>query len=75
MLSLKDGTIKKPKSEVQPIKEWVVWFSTPYGLFETGAEASEQCVAGDLDPELCVMPVPVALGEDGAYEVVVRTVG
>ena len=75
MLNLKKGVIKKPRGEEQPIEEWVVWFSTPYGLFETAAEASTRCEDGDLDPELCVMPVPVAVAEDGAYEVVVRTVG
>lgn len=76
MLNLREGTIKRPGDlNPEPIKEWVVWFTTPYGLCETAKEASAKCEAGDIDPELCVMPVPVAIGEDGTYEVVVRSVG
>lgn len=52
-----------------PIKEFVVWFQTPFGLFNTLEKAAQACSSRDLLPELCVKPVAVAVGFEGVYEV------
>ena len=52
-----------------PISKWVVWFVTTFGLTPNLEEAKMRCVASDIDPELNVTPVPVAIAEDGYYEI------
>ena len=54
------------------IKEWRVLFQTPFGLCETTAQAIAKCQENDLDPNVCVLPVSVAFGEDGQYEASAR---
>lgn len=59
-------------SKPLPIKQFTVWFITPMGLIERIDDAIEKCKESDMDPELCIVPVPVAIDEAGRYEVIVR---
>lgn len=56
------------RGNVFEIKKWEVWFQTPFGLMESHDDAITFCKSRDLDPTLCVIPVPVALGDNGDYE-------
>jgi hypothetical protein len=55
------------------IIRYEVWFMVPFkGLFETCAEACSACKDIDLLPELAISPTPVAITEDGSYEIIAR---
>jgi hypothetical protein len=53
------------------ILRWTVWFQTPFGLYGDLTIAVKQCQKNDIDPDLGIQPVPVALlNEDGTvYEI------
>jgi hypothetical protein len=53
---------------MKPIREWAVWFLSPFGLHANLKDAIEKCQQADLDPEILIQPVAVALDEDGQYE-------
>jgi hypothetical protein len=53
---------------VSPIVEFRVWFRTPFGLTASLPEAiAETSELGDS--RLMIVAVPVAIGQDGIYEV------
>lgn len=53
-----------------PIAKFEVWFSTPFGIEPELDKAIEACASRDLDPEICIKPTPVAVGEEpNTYEV------
>jgi hypothetical protein len=49
------------------IVRWAVWFLTMRGYHPTLAEALKHAEETDMPPEL-IRPVPVAIGENGAWE-------
>lgn len=49
------------------IKSWSVWFQTPFGLFTNLEEAVIKVQNHEMDPDLAIIPLPVALTED-SYE-------
>jgi hypothetical protein len=51
------------------IQSWEVWFMTPFGVTPNLKEANEKCIAKDLEPDLVVTPVAVAIGNNGHYEI------
>lgn len=54
------------------IREWVVWFMTPWGLIPRREDAVQRAANNDVDPAVVVVPVPVALGDGDIYEIFVR---
>lgn len=62
------GTIVQGTT-TEAILSWEVVFVMPYGWCQTREEAAAACVARDLDPALCVVPVPLARGAT-LYEVI-----
>lgn len=48
---------------------WVIWWQTPLGMMDTMEGARERLEELDLDPVMCMFPVPVAMLEDGDYEI------
>lgn len=58
--------------KVMSIRAWEVWFQTPFGLVDNLVGARKLVQNRDLDPELTIVPVCVALGDGDYYEVVVR---
>lgn len=72
MVSLVNGTINPRGGEGgdRRIKGFEVWFSTPYGLYQFLDRAIQKCVESDLEPELCIKPVVVAVGENDICEVI-----
>jgi len=48
---------------VEPIKEWRVWFKTPFGYAETLDQALFTIRSADLNPYMTVQPIPVAFSE------------
>lgn len=70
-LNLKDNIIEF-NGKTYPIESWAVWFMTPMGLFQDQQEAVQRVGSNDMDPTAMVIPVPVALGPDGLYEVFSR---
>lgn len=63
MILLKDNTL-----DGSPIREWQVWWRTPLGLHVDRAEAVKVCEARDMDPELMIVPVAVAISLTGKHE-------
>jgi hypothetical protein len=63
----RDGRVTRGEYS-ERIERWEVWFQTPFGLTPKLHEAVEACVKGDFDPELMVVPVPVAMTQ-ASYEV------
>lgn len=70
MVDLKNQTIILEK-RTNPIERWEVWFMTPFGLCDDFETAKQRLKDNDLDPDLCIVPVPVAISGD-IYEVVTR---
>lgn len=58
--------------EAHKIKDWVVWFMTPFGVYSELSQAVRFCKSRDIDPEVNIIPVPVARGENGHFELVRR---
>jgi hypothetical protein len=63
-----DAMIKRGEI-TEKIKKWTVWFRVPWGLCETMDEAVKVCKAKEYDPELAIIPVPVAVS-GSTHEVV-----
>jgi hypothetical protein len=56
------------QGKTEPILRFEVWFQTPFGLFTDLDEALRRVAgSGDLDPEMNVVPVSVAVC-DTLYE-------
>lgn len=71
MLNIKRGTISLQKEkEEESIMEWTVWFRTPFGVHADLEAAIQRCEESDLDPEIFVKPVPVAIAASGIYEII-----
>lgn len=68
MISIKDNEITFMGKRYQ-ILEWRVWFITPFGLYQGRQDAIDRVIKSNMDPELVIVPVAVALGPDGIYEV------
>jgi hypothetical protein len=51
-----------------PIARWEVWYATQFGITPEFSEAVEWLDRAGIDPELGMTPVPVAIAEDGKYE-------
>lgn len=47
--------------ETFELTSFETWFQTPRGVCMTLAQAMQVCTNMDLDPELAIRPVPVAL--------------
>jgi hypothetical protein len=58
------GTTGTPKK----IKAFEVWWRSPVGLHAHLEFAKQHCIACDLDPVRCLVPVVVATAVDGDYE-------
>lgn len=56
------------RGESQTIKEFVAAFATPFGICDTVEQAIQACKSRDMDPELNIKPVVLAVGET-TYEV------
>jgi len=73
-ISIVNNTIHghgQPAAEA--ITSWEVWFLVPTkGLIKDREEAIGIAEGMDLDPEQCVIPMSVAVGEDGSYEPVLK---
>ena len=53
------------------IKDYAVWYRSPFGLSRTLDEALMACNAHQIDAEMAISMVPVVMAEDGTYEAVV----
>lgn len=62
MIDLKSQMIRQFGRD-EPILRWQVVFQTPMGWFEKLSDANEACAAVDLNPQLCVVPVVMAISE------------
>ena len=70
MVSLQTRQLKL-NDIVYPIVDFAVYFSTPRGIASDLDVAIGVCVDANLDPELHVRPVAVALTDkEGVYEIV-----
>ena len=49
-------------NQVDTILRFEVVFQTPFGWCPTLKEATDYCKSKDLDPAMCVIPVPRAIG-------------
>jgi hypothetical protein len=67
MIDLTSSALER-NGKVKAISEWVVWFMTPFGIAATSKDAIELCQKRDIDPEINITPIPVAMASDGDYE-------
>lgn len=52
----------------EDIKTFEVWFRTPFGL-HTNLDQALKCLEGrDMEPQLTIVAVPVAISDSGKYE-------
>lgn len=68
MIDLANGHLVRMQTE-HPIKKWVVWFMTPFGVTPSLEEASGKCIKADLDPDLNITPVAVAVDNTDEHEI------
>lgn len=68
MIDLSNGHLVRRGTQI-PIVKWETWFQTPFGITPDREEAVRRCTEAEIDPEVNVTPVPVALGSDGSNEV------
>lgn len=52
-----------------PIIKWEVWFQCPFGIDPDLETVVKRCLDAEIDPEINVVPVPVAVASDGTNEV------
>lgn len=62
MIDLKYQMIRQLGHD-EPILRWQVVFQTPMGWFEKLDDANTACAAVDLSPQLCVVPVVMAISQ------------
>lgn len=67
MISLVDRTISRG-GRVWPVARCEVWWRTPLGLHTTLDDALAACKPLEMDPRFSVVPVAVAVAEDGTHE-------
>lgn len=67
MISITDNTITA-NGQTTLIREWRVWWRSPFGISPLREEVVDQCIKKELDPEFSVSPMVVAIGDDGSYE-------
>lgn len=72
MINLENGKITVNGDDWEPIDHWEVWFMTPFGILSNSNHASKACKSNDMDPNMSVIPVPVAVSKSGIVEVVRR---
>lgn len=72
MVDLNKGLMTGRDGKWTRIVRWEVWFQTHKGLAQSYDEGARACREADFEPELLMFPVPVAIGGDGHYEVVLR---
>lgn len=70
VILINDGLLRLGEQE-QRIDKWEVWFHTPWGMCRSAGEAIEACKAAEIDPEVAIVPMPVAVGSS-LYEVFFR---
>jgi hypothetical protein len=47
----------------EPIKRWETWWKTPWGLAQTYDEAFKTLEDAEIDKNLAMKPIPVAISE------------
>jgi hypothetical protein len=54
----------------EEVREWQVWFRTPTGLVGPNElrRAVEICESLDMHPDICIVPVPVAIVNNELWE-------
>lgn len=68
MISLTENVIVRSRKARQ-ITDWQVWWMTPFGITPDREEAIERVRKLDMDPELTVSPIPVAIDSNGQFEI------
>lgn len=63
MVSLEQGLIVL-NGKSHKIKDYQVWFLTPWGLVTTLQEALTVCLDTNAKPSEAIRPVPVAVSDD-----------
>lgn len=64
MINFKEKKIGVSLDRMQEIKSFQVWFTTPLGLLKDLDEAIKICEEHDIDPNLGIRLLPVAIGVD-----------
>lgn len=61
-------------SRLKPVVRFAVWWQTPLGLMDDGSRelAIERLKEADLEPALNMVPVSVAIDQEGGYEIIGR---
>lgn len=62
MILLRENLIVRGDLQ-ERIKRWEVWFRTPWGVCSNTADACEVLLAAELDPNVSIIPISVAVGE------------
>lgn len=67
MILVKENLIVRGDLQ-ERIKKWEVWFRTPWGLCQNTLDAVEALEKAQMDPNISLLPVAVAISET-TYEV------
>lgn len=69
MINFRAGVMGFNMESADPITKWQVWFQTPFGIYDNLPDAAERCKTADLEPDMNIVPVPVAINKYGQPEV------
>lgn len=61
MINLENGKMSVDGDNWFPIEQWETWFQTPFGVCQHLGPAVRSCKQRDLDPDLVIIPVAVAI--------------
>lgn len=71
MVNLETGLLHRDGVSA-PIKKFLVWFRTPFGITSDLQEAVQVCAEQELSGNRAIQPIVVAIDETQRYEEVIR---
>lgn len=72
MINLENGKMTVDGENWSPIDRWEVWFMTPFGIVNSPTQAAKACGSNNMDPNMTIIPVTVAISKNNDVEVVRR---
>jgi hypothetical protein len=72
MINLESGKMTVNGEDWYPIARWEVWFMTPFGVCKDLGPAVRLLKGRDLEPDMTIVPVTVAISQNNDVEIVRR---
>lgn len=72
MINLEQGKMTVDGENWFLISRWEVWFMTPFGVCNQLGQAVRAVKARDMEPDMVIVPVTVAISSNNDVEIVRR---